>query len=40
MKTINAFFEENNISFQIESKREESRQSENYKKTYWILKQI
>jgi hypothetical protein len=40
MKTINAFFEENNISFQIESKREESRQSENYKKTYWTLKQI
>ncbi|MFF3025223.1 DEAD/DEAH box helicase family protein [Gottfriedia sp. NPDC057948] len=37
MKTINSFFEENNIAYVIESKREESRQSENYKKTYWLL---
>lgn len=40
MKTINSFFEENNINYEIESKREESRQSENYKKRYWILKLI
>jgi translation initiation factor 2 beta subunit (eIF-2beta)/eIF-5 len=40
MKTINSFFDENNIPFVIGSMREESRQSKNYKKTYWILKQM
>jgi hypothetical protein len=39
MKTINSFFEENNIPFVIESEQETSRQSGNYKKRYWILKQ-
>lgn len=37
LKTINSFFEENNIPLVIKSEREGSRQSENYKKTYWIL---
>ncbi|PFZ06586.1 hypothetical protein COL63_27450 [Bacillus pseudomycoides] len=40
MKTINAFFEENNIPFVIESKKDNGRQSETYTKRYWILKQV
>nr|WP_297940063.1 DEAD/DEAH box helicase family protein [uncultured Lachnoclostridium sp.] len=38
MKTINSFFEENNIEYKIESDVDKSRKSPHYKKTYWILK--
>lgn len=39
MKTINSFFEENNLPFIIESLQDNSRQSETYKKRYWVLKE-
>ncbi|MDM5197586.1 hypothetical protein QUF79_06095 [Fictibacillus enclensis] len=38
MKTINSFFEENSIPFQIESKKESK--GENRNKMYWILNKI
>ncbi|MDQ0861609.1 DEAD/DEAH box helicase family protein [Bacillus sp. V2I10] len=37
MKTINAFFEENNIGFVIESLQDKDRNSETFNKRYWIL---
>ncbi|MDN4493360.1 DEAD/DEAH box helicase family protein [Ureibacillus aquaedulcis] len=37
MKTINSFFEENNIPYVIESKKDNTRDSETYGKRYWIL---
>ncbi|BBF41925.1 hypothetical protein lbkm_0605 [Lachnospiraceae bacterium KM106-2] len=40
MKTINSFFEENNINYRLESDKEKSRKSSNYKKMYWMLKQV
>lgn len=39
MKTINSFFEENNIAYRIVSDTEDSRKSKNYKKKYWMLKE-
>ncbi|MCY8232885.1 DEAD/DEAH box helicase family protein [Priestia endophytica] len=38
MKTINSFFEENNIPFIIKSEKDNVRSSETYGKRYWILK--
>ncbi|MGG4490824.1 DEAD/DEAH box helicase family protein [Metabacillus idriensis] len=37
MKTVNSFFEENNISFVIKSEKDNARSSETYGKRYWIL---
>jgi Type III restriction enzyme, res subunit len=37
MKTINSFFEENNIGFVIESFQNKDRNSETFNKRYWIL---
>jgi len=37
IKTINAFLEENKIPFKIESKRELSRKSSYFKKTFWQI---
>ena len=36
LKTINSFFEDNNIKFRIDSKRE----TKGKKKTYWILERV
>lgn len=40
LKTINSFFEDNNIEYRINSDKENSRKSENYKKNYWILEKV
>ncbi|OZT10639.1 hypothetical protein CHN50_20955 [Priestia aryabhattai] len=40
IKTINAFFEKNNIPFIIESEKDNVRSSETYGKRYWELKEI
>lgn len=37
LKTINGYFEENDIPYFIESKKENSRKDKNYKKNYWII---
>lgn len=39
MKTINSFFEDNNISYNIQSKKETSRSSEKYGNRYWLIKE-
>lgn len=40
LKTINSFFEDNNIEYRINRDKENSRKSENYKKNYWILEKV
>jgi len=37
MKTINSLFEDNNLDFEIKSRRERSKKSINFNKTYWII---
>lgn len=37
INTINGYFIDNNIPYEIESKKERSRKDENYNKNYWIL---
>ena len=40
MKSINSLFEDNNLDFIIVSKTENSRKSDNYKKTYWLISKV
>lgn len=40
LKSINSLFKDNNLSFVIKSKTENSRKSNNYKKTYWIISKL
>jgi len=37
MKTINSLFKDNNLYFKITSKKERSKKSINFNKTYWII---
>ena len=37
INTINGYFEDNNIPYEIESKKERSKKEGNYNKHYWIL---
>lgn len=37
LKTINGYFEDNKLEFRITSGKENSRKSENYKQTYWMI---
>lgn len=38
LKTINGFFEDNNLNYKIESKKERSKKSDNCNQRYWIIK--
>jgi len=40
MKTINSLFEDNNLDFNIISKTENSRKSNNFRKVYWIISKL
>jgi len=37
INTINGYFKDNNIPYEIESKKETIRKDANYNKRYWIL---
>ena len=37
LKTINALFEENRVNYRLTSDVENSRKSEYYKKTFWMI---
>ena len=37
LKTINALFEENNLKYEVNSDKENSRKSDNYKKMFWTI---
>ena len=37
LKSINALFDDNGLNYTLSSKEENSRKSENWKKTYWII---
>ena len=37
INTINGYFRDNNIDYEIESKKERSKKDGNYNKHYWIL---
>lgn len=40
LKTINALLDDNRLNYVVKSERENSRKSDNYKKTYWIVGKV